>query len=128
MTFTGQVSIPNGINIYGSSFAKENPDTMVFSPSMTGVTFYDCNLDNVFIPPGNTVVGGTQRRYLIQNDLNDWLVTAQNIPTMPLNFEAFQQYNLPIPLPINIPLQRVAERIDLLALALAAQQAQIISN
>jgi hypothetical protein len=75
----------SGLTIFTSNFAQEIPDTQVFSPKMTGATFVNCNLDNVLIPPGNTVIGGTQRRYQAQSDGQDWIVDANNVPTEPLN-------------------------------------------
>jgi hypothetical protein len=50
---------------------------------MTGTTFVNCNLDNCFIPPGNTVTGGSQRRYISNAD-GDWLVDADNNIVGPL--------------------------------------------
>jgi hypothetical protein len=61
--------------IYASSFAQENPNTAVFPQSVKTMTFYNCNLDNVkTIKPGWTVVGGSERKYKVQNDKKDWVL------------------------------------------------------
>lgn len=82
--FTGQIlsdktDMSNQI-ITGSCFSQETPDTHVFPEDMTGTTFIDCNLDNVFIPQGNTVIRGTQKRFIVQNDLRDWIIDENNNP------------------------------------------------
>lgn len=75
----------DGLVIYASSFSHEEPDTRVFPPNMTGVIFLNCSLDNVIVPPGNVVLGGSQRRYRVQNDLRDWEIDAEGNPTVVLN-------------------------------------------
>lgn len=83
---TPNVFIPNDTIVYASSFYQENlPDSHVFPDDMTGVKFYNCNLDNVFIPLGNEVFGGTNRRILNQNDLRDWEVDESNVPVTVIN-------------------------------------------
>ena len=81
--FTGQCLIErtdlNGQTITGSCFSHEVPDTHIFPDDMTGVTFINCNLDNCFIPDGNIVQGGSQRRYM-NIDGVDTLVDADNQP------------------------------------------------
>ena len=66
--------------ITGSCFSQEKPDTAVFPQNMTGVTFVNCNLDNCAIPEGNTVIGGSTRRFCVQEDGFDWLVDGDNNP------------------------------------------------
>lgn len=67
-----------------SCFSQQKPDTVIFPEEMTGVTFINCNLDNVLIPPGNTVEGGLHRRYLTLEDGTDWIIDENNNPVEPL--------------------------------------------
>lgn len=79
--FTGQyltdLNLDNLI-IYGSCFSHEIPNTQIFPSGMTGVTFYNCNLDNCFIPEGNTIIDCSQRRFKANpEDGKDWRVDDQ---------------------------------------------------
>jgi hypothetical protein len=82
-------------DIVGSCFYQEGaPDTHIFPESMTGVTFKRCNLDNVYIPVGNTVtdadgVSSSQERVMVQNDQEDWKVNEVNAPIEPVNKKRF---------------------------------------
>lgn len=82
--FTGNSLIEaddmDGQTIIGSCFSHEVPDTHIFPENMTGVTFINCNLDNCFIPTGNTVIGGSQRRFKAQDDGIDWLLDENDNP------------------------------------------------
>lgn len=79
-TSDGETVILNGQTITGSCFSHEKPDAHIFPDDMTGVTFINCNLDNCFIPAGNTVVGGSQRRFIVQDDGFDWIIDENNQP------------------------------------------------
>jgi len=103
--------IPSGITVYCSDFSHPEPSD-VFQPTMTGVKFVNCNLDNCNVPAGNEVVGGTQRQFLVQNDGNDWEIDAQRNPVRILNAWIFAKYGLPEPLPSEIPAEKSVERID----------------
>ena len=56
------------INIYGSCYFQEWVEgdaeivKDIFPDDMTGVTFYNCNLDNIHVPIGNTVIGGSHKK------------------------------------------------------------------
>lgn len=77
--------IPPGTVIYGSCLSQETPDSHIFPEGMNGVTIVRCNLDNVFIPPGNTVIHPiSQRRYQVQEDGTDWIIDENNNPIEPL--------------------------------------------
>ena len=73
----------NGQIVTGSCFSQEQIDSHIFPETMTGVTFINCNLDNCFIPAGNIVNGGSQRRYMNIDGI-PMIVDADNNPTVPL--------------------------------------------
>lgn len=102
----------NGLTIAGSCFSQEIPDSIVFPPGMTGVTFINCNLDNCVIPPGNKVQGGSRRRFKVQNDLNDWEIDENDIPTNVMGSEFFYQNGLRHPNPALLPDVPVKIRIE----------------
>ena len=79
------VKIPNGTTVVGSCFAQEvikKPisweQVHIFPEDMTGVTFEKCNLDNVFIPPGNIIDGRCTTKKITScldiEDVKDWLL------------------------------------------------------
>lgn len=79
-----EYTFPPGTTIDRSCFSQEHPDSDIFPDGMTGVTFRSCNLDNVLIPPGNTLTDCTTRRFAAQNDGKDWIVDSNNQPVSPL--------------------------------------------
>ena len=117
--FTGRsrVEIPNGAVVYASCFSQETLDSDIFPEGMKDVKFYNCNLDNVFIPDGNEVISCSQKRFKAQNDLNDWLVDEKGDPTKPVNYSLFEKMNLPLPNPNDIPVQLASDPIDLIKVA-----------
>lgn len=90
--FTLETDLTPGTEIVGTCFYRESPlgeigDPLkkIFLATMTGVIFLRCNLDNVFIPPGNTLMddGGvpcSNRRIRVQDDGRDWIVEADGTP------------------------------------------------
>lgn len=74
----------------------------IFPDGMTGVVFKGCNLDNVFVPEGNTIEGGSNRAIKVQNDLEDWFVDEKGEPTEPLRKEMFLETGVSID-PKDIP-------------------------
>jgi len=123
--FTGRSNLEVSGIVYGSCFSQEIPDNHIFPNDMTGVTFIKCNLDNVFIPVGNTIIDCSQRRFFVQNDKNDWLINdwqdwlldVNDKPTMPTNHKYFTKFGLPMPLPEDIPIAKADEPIDLIKVA-----------
>ena len=85
----------NNSEIIGSCFYQEDePNTHVFPEGITGVTFKKCNLDNVYIPPGNILENCTNKKIKLQNDMEDWVVANNLKPIEPLNKEIFQELSL----------------------------------
>ena len=106
------IDIPDGTVVYASTFHQEEPDTIVFRPDMTGVYFVRCNLNNVFIPPGNTIRDSSQRRYRVQNDLRDWEIDSQNRPTRLINAERWFAEGYSID-PVDIPDSQITNQEDI---------------
>lgn len=50
--------IPDNTIVYASLFNREAADFPSFRADMSGVKFYNCQLINVLIPPGNEIIGG----------------------------------------------------------------------
>jgi len=104
--FTGQylTDVPasefNNSEIVGSCFYQEwlDGDTMkdIFPAGMTGVKFTGCNLDNVFVPTGNVIEGGTHKRIRVQKDMEDWIVDSGENPVEPLHKKRFEELGLSI--------------------------------
>ncbi|MFH1353994.1 MAG: hypothetical protein ABIH36_01780 [bacterium] len=78
----------NDTTIIGTSFYQENdPYKKIFPDDIKGVIFKRCNLDNVYIPEGNIIEGGTHKQLQLQNDLDEWLVDRDLNPIEPMNKE-----------------------------------------
>lgn len=92
--------------VYGSCFLHETPDSVTFAANMSGVTFIKCNLDNVIIPAGNTIISCSQRRFKVQNDLRDWEVSALNVPLSLINQSHWAELGFSV-LVSDIPLVRL---------------------
>ena len=93
----------NNSEIFGSCFYAENPTTAVFPKTMKGVTFDRCNLDNVVISEGNTVLPScTNKKIAIQNDLEDWMLDENLNPVEPINKKGFEDLGISID-PADIP-------------------------
>lgn len=95
----------DGLVIQGSCFSQEIPDRKIFPPQMAGVTFIECNLDNCQIPAGNIVLGGTKRKFKVQNDGEDWIVDDSHLPIEPVNKKYFEMLKLSTD-PKDIPAQK----------------------
>jgi len=66
----------SGIVIHGLCLSNETPNARVLPLDITGTTFLCCNLDNVFIPDGNTLINCSNRLFQAQEDGHDWIVEA----------------------------------------------------
>lgn len=93
----------NGQTIVGSCFSQETPDSEVFPAGMKGVTFISCNLCNVVIPDGNVVGESCQTtRFVVQNDLRDWMLDDADEPVAVLNEQYWVQHGKSVD-PEDIP-------------------------
>jgi len=88
--------------IEGSCFSQEKPDTHIFPEDMTGATFVNCNLDNVYMPKGNVLKDCSTRRFMAQNDGEDWLIDKDGFPTEPVNKKQFETLAISVD-PVDIP-------------------------
>lgn len=98
--------------IRGACFSQQEPDTKVFPDKMSGVTFINCNLDNVVIPEGNKLIDCSNRRYKVQNDLNDWEIDENGNPVRLVNWQYFEKLGLNQPSPKDILLESVKSIVD----------------
>lgn len=99
----------NNLTIENLCLSQETPHAHVLPFNLTGVAFIACNLDNVFIPAGNTLSFCTTKTFKVQNDLEDWLVDSVTLlPIEPLSKDRFLARGLSIN-PIDIPLQKMSE-------------------
>lgn len=76
-----KVGVRNNLIVYASNFSQETPDSHIFRDNMNGVTFIKCNLMNVYIPSGNTVIDCQTQRFKVQRDARDWFIDADGNPT-----------------------------------------------
>lgn len=84
----------DNLTIEGSCFSHETPDAAVLPTSLKNTTFIDCNLDNVLIPAGATVIRGSTQRFQVQADGEDWVIDGKGTPIEPVNKEAFDMLGL----------------------------------
>lgn len=82
----------DGSVIIGSCFYQDvegregDPRTEIFPSNMVGVTFIECNLDNVYIPQGNTIDSTcSSRRVKRMYDGRLWILNAVLTPVEPLH-------------------------------------------
>lgn len=115
-TFTDRCPlIPTGTTVYASSFGRETPDTEVFNPAMTRVTFIECSTSNIIIPSGNLikrVYRSSSHNFKVQNDGEDWIVDGGLNPREPLHKEVFLKLGLSMD-PADIPSNPLGEPITI---------------
>ena len=101
----------NNSEIIGSCFYQQiAPETQVFPSGITGVKFSKCNLDNVLIPPGNTIEGGCHRKIKVQNDLEDWFLDNSLKPVEPMSKKKFIELGISTD-PKDIPATKLDKRV-----------------
>lgn len=83
-----------GLVIEGLCLSQEIPNSEVLPPDLE-CTFVDCNLDNVLIPPGVTMIRCRNRLYQVQSDGSDWIIDPETYePIEPLNPMDYMLYGL----------------------------------
>ncbi len=111
----------NNTEIKGSCFYQESlwdadslsatpkdPMIDVFPPTMNGVVFIRCNLDNCKIPTDNTV--GERCSYnkiRVQNDNEDWILDGSNKPLEPIDKKRLEEEGKSVD-PKDIPVSKVS--------------------
>lgn len=113
----------SGRVIYASCFAQERPDTIVFDASLSAATFIRCNLTNVHVPIGNTLIDCITTRALVQNDGRDWELDDSDRPVRVTSEKYWLQQRTSVD-PADIPASKIvlAEN-ETLESRLAAEQA-----
>lgn len=105
----------NNSTIRGSNLYQEwqSGDVMkdIF-PDVAGLVFDGCNLDNVLIKDGMTILDTdsgitSNRKICVQNDREDWVLNDSLEPVEPVNKKRFEKLGLSID-PVDIP----AEMLD----------------
>lgn len=117
MDFAGKV-------IYASCFSQETPDSVVF-PDDLRATFVRCNLSNVVIPAGVTVIDCNTMRYKCCADLRDWELGASDEPVKVLGEKYWLQQGCSVD-PADIPAEKMvlAPNEDLLTKLKAMEAAR----
>lgn len=114
----------SGKVIAGSVFYREQPNSVIFPETMTGVTFVKCNLDNIVIPPGNVLIDCDNRTWEAQNDKENWIID-KGAPVEPLNKEQFVELGISVD-PADIPKKEYAEPITIIKQKEKQKEEQII--
>ena len=114
--------LPDGIVVYSTAFYHEQ-DAAPFPEKMTGVTFVKCNLDNVTVPRGNTIIQCSQKRFRCQKDGCDWEIDADDRPVkLACGGKPFIKFGVTPPTPVEIPETKVKEPVEYLRVRLAEKQ------
>lgn len=101
----------SGKVIAGTNFSREQPGSIIFPETMTGVTFVKCDLSNIVIPEGNQVIECSTQAYQVQNDREDWYLDDETkTPKRPVREDLFKELNISID-PADIPVKLIKESI-----------------
>jgi len=106
----------NDTEIVGSCFYQENkPFSEIFPALMTGVVFKRCNLDNVKVPKGNTIVTEgwekcCNKQIHVQNDLRDWEVDKDLKAVRPLHDDG--ENTDPAKIPVSYAKEETINKLD----------------
>ena len=101
----------NNSTIIGSCFYQEWTEgdaevvKDIFPDGIIDVIFENCNLHNIYIPPGNTIKGGCTGKVQVQNDWDDWFLDNSLTPVEPVNKELRIKAGISID-PNDIPIKK----------------------
>lgn len=85
-----------------------DPLRHIFPEDMQEVVFVDCNLDNVYIPPGNTMRGCSHRRIKQMNDREYWFIDENLTPTEPIHKKRLMRLKANVN-PSKIPVEKISD-------------------
>jgi hypothetical protein len=109
----------DGAVIKGSCFYQTcaedfagDPLRHIFPGDMRDVSFVECNLDNVYIPPGNTIRQCSHRRIKRMNDGEYWFVGEDFKPVEPIHEKRLKLLQANVD-PKKIPAEKIPA-VDLL--------------
>ena len=96
--------------IIGACFYQNEPYTRVFPDGIKNLTLTRCNVDNVEIPSGVTVNGGTNHHIKSQNDGEYWIMDRDGKAVEPRDKAQYVEFGLSVD-PREIPVAPLAEPI-----------------
>lgn len=105
----------NDIIVIGSCFYQVCPEDFsgdplmhIFPEDMCGVTFVECNLDNVYVPPGNVTHECSHLRIKRMADGEYWFVDENIKPTEPIRKKRLMVLRENVD-PRKIPTEKISE-------------------
>ena len=105
----------DGTIIIGSCFYQVcsaahagDPLKHIFPEDMRDVFFVECNLDNVYIPPGNTLNQCSHRRIKRMNDGEYWFVGEDFKPIEPIHKKRLELLQANVN-PEKIPAEKISD-------------------
>lgn len=113
--FQGVGKALDGITIYATCFYQEELDVDVFPSDVKNLTLVHCNIDNVNVPTGVTVIENRpKKRIQVQNDLRDWEIDDSDVPTKVLNEKYWTAQGISVN-PADIPVTKLKSIDDLVS-------------
>lgn len=80
-----------GTNLYQEIIGEFKGRINVLPDGVENLVLERCNLDNVLIPEGVTVIGGSNRVVLVQTDAEDWECDDDGNPIRPVNWKKYEK-------------------------------------
>lgn len=108
------INLPSGSTVYASMFMNEKLDMSIFPSTMTGITFLECNLDNIILPPGNLIINlytYPPKKFKMENDLRYWVLDEQGKAKKLLEEDYWKNKGFSID-PKDIPAEKIKNYED----------------